>query len=273
MKTILVTTDFSEASMNAALYATQMASDLGTSIKLLHVNIPVESFNQSPVVLKTEKSINSAEGRLEAIKENMEAHSNGKVEIQEELRIGEFFTEMYNYCEQINPYIVIMGSQGSTAAERFLLGSNSIHAMRNLPYPLLTVPPGCIYTPIKRIALASNFTDGISIPINLIKMFQTDFKASLDVIHVGKIKDTIPEEESKSEVIQEELNELNAEYHSITLDNIEEGILNFTQTNKVDILIVIPKQYGFFEQLFHKSISKQIILNSKVPVMALHNMS
>ena len=272
MKTILVTTDFSEASMNAAIYATSMARDLGADIKLLHVNIPVESFNQSPVILKAERAINSAESLLENVKSKMDDHSNGEVEIQLELRIGEFFTEMFNYCKQINPYVVIMGSQGSTATERFLMGSNTLHAMRNLPHPLLTIPSGCAYTNIKKIALASDFADTISIPMDTIKMFRTDFNASLDIVHVGKNNEENPDVIFKSEVMQEQLSGSKANYHFINQENTEEGILTFTETNKVDILIVIPKQYGFFEQLFHKSISKQIILNSKIPVMAIQQL-
>lgn len=273
MKTILVTTDFSEASINAATYATQLAHDLGANVKLLHVNIPVESFNQSPVILKSQRAVTGSENQLEALRLNMEANSKGEVEIEEHLRIGEFFTEMYNYCEEIKPYLVIMGSQGSTATERFLMGSNSVHAMRNLPWPLLTIPSGYAYTQIRKIALASDFTDTISIPMERIKRFRTDFNATLEVIHVGKNKEIKPDVILKSDVMQEQLESSTAEYHFISQDNTQEGILNFTETNQVDILIVIPKQYGFLEQLFHKSMSKQLILNSKIPVMALHELS
>lgn len=273
MKTILVTTDFSEASLNAALYATQLAKDLGATIHLLHVNSPVESFNQAPVVLKSERAINSAESQLEAVRSNMEVRSNGEVEIREELLVGEFFTEMFNYCEQIRPYLVIMGSQGSTTTERFLMGSNSVHAMRNLPWPLLTIPSGCNYTPIRKIALASDFSNTVSIPMDMIKAFRTDFNASLNVLHVGKNKEISPDVILKSDVMQEQLKASNAQYDFISQDDTEEGILNFTEANQIDILIVIPKQYGFLEQLFHKSLSKQLVLNSKIPVMALHEIS
>ena len=273
MKTILVTTDFSEASKNAAIYATQMARDIGAGIILLHANIPVESFNQSPVVVKSQRAVNSAESQLEAVKTNMEAYSNGEVDIQMELMIGEFFTMMYNYCKEINPYLVIMGSQGTTTTERFLMGSNSVHAMRNLPFPLLTIPSGCAYSPIKKIALASDFSNTISIPMDIIKKFRTDFNSSLHVIHVGKNKDLNPDIILNSDVMQEQLKASNAEYHFINQDDTEEAIINFTETNQIDILIVIPKQYGFFEQLFHKSMSKQLVLNSKVPVMVIHELS
>ena len=71
MKTILVTTDFSEASVNAALYATLLAKDLRANIRLLHVNIPQESFNQAPVVQKAERAMTTAEIQLDNIRFDM----------------------------------------------------------------------------------------------------------------------------------------------------------------------------------------------------------
>ena len=269
MKKILVTTDFSEASVNAALYATLLAKDLGAEIKLLHVNIPQESFNQSPVIQKAVRDMTAAEIQLDDIRATMHKHGGGEVEIDTELLTGEFFVEMYHLCEELQPYIVIMGSQGTTGTERFLMGSNSVHAMRNLAWPLLTIPVGCLYSGIKKIALASDFENTIAIPMDMIKRFRTDFSASLDVVHVGKNKGVNPEVVFKSNVMQQQLKASNARYHFISQENTEEGIIEFTENNHIDILIVIPKQYGFFEQLLHVSMSKQLVLHSKVPVMVL----
>ena len=269
MKTILVTTDFSEASINAALYATLLAKGLGAQIMLLHVNIPQESFNQSPVIQKAVRAMTSAEIQLDDIRATMHQHGGGQVEINTELRTGEFFIEMYHLCEELNPYMVIMGSQGTTATERFLMGSNSVHAMRNLAWPLLTIPVGCIYSGIKKIALASDFENTIAIPMDMIKKFRTDFNASLDVVHVGKNKGVNPEVVFKSNVMQQQLRASNAKYHFVSQENTEDGIMDFAEKNQTDILIVIPKQYSFFEQFLHVSMSKQLILHSKVPVMVL----
>lgn len=269
MKTILVPTDFSEASVNAAIYATKLARDLGANMTILHVNVPEESFNQSPFILKTEKDIDSAESQLDALRDMMHTYSGESMLITTELMTGEIFSQIYELCLQMNPYLVIMGSQGSTAAERFLLGSNSIHAMRNLSWPLLTIPPGCIYTEIKKIALASDFSGDLQTSLETINRLRTDFNASLEVIHIGHNKEE-DYAQSKSEVMETLLKSGNVEYDFITQVKPEEGILEYTESNQIDMLFVIPKQYGFFEQLFHKSISKQLVLRSKVPVMALN---
>ena len=53
-------------------------------------------------------------------------------------------------------------------------------------------------------------------------------------------------------------------------DEIEDIIGDFVVQNDVDWLIVIPKKYGFFENIFHKSRTKGLTQSSKVPVLALH---
>lgn len=268
MKTILVTTDFSEASVNASLYGTLLAKDLHANIMLLHVRIPEASFNQSSVIVEAVSEMASAENQLDAMRSRMHNHGGGEVEIVTELRTGAFFTEMYHLCEEIHPYIVIIGSQGSSDTERFLLGSNSVHAMKNLPFPLLTIPSGCEYSLIKKIALASDFENAVTIPMDMIKKFRTDFNASLDVVHVGKNK-VDPGVVFKSSVMQQQLKASNTKYHFLSRENTEAGIMEFAVENQVDILIVVPKQYGFFDQFFHRSMSKQLVLHSKVPVMVL----
>ena len=274
MKTIVVATDFSEASVNAALYATQLARDLGAKIILMHANMPQESFNQAPVIEKVENAMTDSEIRLNNIKVQMHSHGEGEVEIVELLIIGDFFMELYRVCEGANPYVVIMGSQGSTEAERFLMGSNSLHAMRNLKWPLITIPPGANYSTIKNIGLASDFDQPVSdLPLEKVKQFVDDFKASLHIINVGKKMEFTANMIFESTGMHDQLMEKNPKYHFIQNENTEDGIMECAEENDIQLLMVFPRQYGFLDQFFHKSMSKQLVLHSKIPVMALQPIS
>lgn len=270
MKTIVVTTDFSEASVNAAFYATQLARDLDAKIILMHANMPQESFNQAPVIQKVENAMTDSEFQLNNIKNQMHLHAGGEVEIVELLITGGFFMELYRVCEEANAYAVVMGSQGSTATERFLMGSNSVHAMRNLKWPLITVPPGASYSTIKNIGLASDFDQPVAdLPLGRVKQFIEDFHASLHIINVGKKKEFTPDMIFESTVMHDQLMEKSPKYHFIQNENTEEGIMNCAEENHIDLLMVFPRQHGFLDSLFHKSMSKQLVLHSKIPVIAL----
>ncbi|MBK8610684.1 MAG: universal stress protein [Chitinophagaceae bacterium] len=61
-----------------------------------------------------------------------------------------FFHELKEVCERVKPYTVVMGSQGKTAAEHILFGSHATHAIKDLEWPVITVPPNAKYTTIKK---------------------------------------------------------------------------------------------------------------------------
>ena len=101
-------------------------------------------------------------------------------------------------------------------------------------------------------------------------MLVNDFDAKLHILNTGKRKEFKPELVFESGLLQEMLGALNPEYHFITSGNTDEGILNFAEKNKIDLLIVLPKRHSLLEKLVHKSHTKQFVLHSHVPVMALH---
>ena len=212
----------------------------------------------------------ASEMQLRDVRNQMHNYGGGEVEIVELLIVGDFFMELYRLCEDTNPYAVVMGSQGTTAAERFLLGSNSVHAMRNLKWPLIAIPSGTAYSPIKNIGLASDFDQPVSdLPLDKVKQFVEDFHATLHIINVGTKKEFSADKIFETTQMHENLLHNNPEYHFIQNENVEQGIMECAQVNAIDLLMVFPRQHGFLDAFFHKSMSKQLVLHSKIPVIAL----
>lgn len=272
MKTILLATDFSIAALNAANYATDMALTINATIMLLHVcSLPV-SYGEIPSELNTDDLLRDTEKNIYNLKTELTRRSAGKLSIETEVRTGVFFNELTVVCEQIKPYAVVMGSQGTTAAERMLFGAHSTYAMKNLNWPLITVPIDAKFSTIKKIGLACDFdhvTD--TIPVDEIKMLINDTHAKLHVLNTGKQNAFSPELIFQSGLLQEMLIDLTPDYHFISSENVEEGIISFAEKNQIDLLIVIPKQHRMFYQITHKSHTKQLVLHSHIPVMALHS--
>ena len=271
MKTILVATDFSAVALNATNYAVAMASTIQADILLLHVyNLPV-NYNEIPVATNVEMLQQDAENEMNRLKDQLIQKSGGKINVTTEVRMGLFFPELKTVCERIKPYAVITGSQGTTAAERVLLGSHAVQAMKHLEWPLITVPPGFIFSSIKKIGFACDFENVVdTVPVDEIKKLVNDFNASLHILNTGKQKEFKPGMVFESGLVQEMLGNLKPEYHFITSDNTDEAILDFAEKNKIDLLIVLPKRHGLLEKLVHKSHTKRFVLHSHVPVMALH---
>jgi hypothetical protein len=110
-----------------------------------------------------------------------------------------------------------------------------------------------------------------TIPLDEIEILVNDFKAELLVLNTG-INDVYdPEIIFESGLVQELFLPLKPTYHFIENKDIDEGIMTFAQKNNIDLLIVLPKRYSFLERLMHISHTKQFVLHSHIPVMALHH--
>jgi nucleotide-binding universal stress UspA family protein len=185
--------------------------------------------------------------------------------------MGGFFMELKTVCDLIKPYVVVMGSQGTTATERLLFGSHAVHAMQHLMWPLITVPPGVVFSSIRNIGMACDFHKVVdTTPVDEIKLLVNDFHAKLHVLNTGKETVFDPNVVFESGMLQELLEDLKPEYHFITSKNIDEGILDFAEKNHIDLLVILPKRHGLLEKMIRTSHTKQMVLHSHVPLMALH---
>ena len=272
MKTILLATDFSGAAQNAANYAADMALVINADLLLVHIyEIPV-SYGEMPVPVNDEVIMENAEKNITELKEQLSRKTGGKLHIATEVTTGVFFFhELKSVCERIKPYAVVMGSHGTTAAERLFFGSQTVYAMKYLVWPLVSVPPEAAFSAVKKIGLACDFENVLNTTLlDEIKMLVSDFNAELHVINTGKEQVPDPDVAFELGLLDDMLNPLKPDYHFITSENTDEGIMNFAEENDIDLLVVLPKRHGLLHKLIHKSHTKQMVLYSHVPVMALH---
>lgn len=270
MKTIVVATDFSTAGRNAVNYAAGFAAMINAELLLFHVyQLPVVYY-EIPVALDEQKLALDAEKNLIRMEKQL-LKENKNQTIKTAVRTGEFFTELQAFCDIIKPYVVVMGSQGSTATDRFIFGGHSVYAMKHLNWPLITVPPEAQFATVKCIGLACDFDNVMgTVPIDLIWDLVNDIHAELHVINTGKKDHIDPRTLQESHLLQKMLRELNPQYHMITADDIDQGIMDFAVQNRIDLLIILPKRHGLLDKLVHASHTRQLVLKSQVPVMALH---
>lgn len=270
MKTILVATDFSPAAFNAAEYAVEMAGMLHANVMLLHVcQMPV-TYGEAPAIVNEGDMINDAELELMKLKEQLQLKTGSNVEINTDVAVGLFFNELKRVCESISPYIVVMGCQGTSAADHLLLGSHAGYTVRHLWWPLITVPPGSKFGAIKKIGLACDLRNVLeTTPVDEIKLLVHDFNAELHILNTGKQNDLDPDMPELG-ALKGMFIGLEPQYHFIINKDIDEGIMEYAINNNIDILLVLPKRHHLLDMLFHKSHTKNLVLHSHVPVMALH---
>lgn len=271
MKTILVPTDFSATARNAAQYAAEMAIAINANVLLLHVyGLPVV-YTEMPVAANDAALVRAHEKALASLRTSLLETTSNRVNIEIELRMGTFFTELKTMCEFYKPYTVVMGSQGSSEMERILFGSHTIYAMKHLMTPLITVPAGVVFSSLKKIGLACDFDKVVdTTPIDEIKMLVTDFNAELHLLNTGEAEVFDPALVYEFGLLRQMLETLQPHFHYISNKNTDQAIIDFAENNQLDLLVIMPKRHGLLDKLVHKSHTKQLVLHSHVPVMALH---
>jgi nucleotide-binding universal stress UspA family protein len=274
MKTIIIPTDFSANASNAVNYAVDMAKDTGSSILLLHVyQIPV-SVTEVPVVLISEDELKkSTAAALQDLKAGVEHITSGVVKVYTESRLGDTIEELEQLCNHIKPFAVVMGTKGLTAIEQTLFGSTTLSAIKHITSPVIAVPPGKEYGKgIKKIGFACDFKEVVkTTPVSFIKEIVKQFNAELHVLNVDyHNKHFKPETPEESLLLHTMLEDLKPVYDFIEHEDIEDGINQFAEKNNLDLIITIPKKHKLLDSLFRKSSTRQLIFESHVPVMCVH---
>jgi nucleotide-binding universal stress UspA family protein len=273
MRTILVPTDFSAIATNALHYAIEMANTIKANLMLLHVyQVPV-SYTDAPIVMVSVNELrHAAEKRMEQLKEMVRKIVLPEQKIYTETRLGNITDELESICEKIKPFAVVMGTKGASAFERVVFGSNTLSAIRHLHVPVICVPPGKTFGKgIKKIGFACDCKEVVATtPTRIIRDLVKNFDAELHVLNVntdGKREEEKPEQTVLLETL---LSDLHPEYHFLEHTDIEDAINEFAEKNNLDLVISIPKQHKLVEKIFRKSSTRQLVYESHVPVMCIH---
>jgi nucleotide-binding universal stress UspA family protein len=137
-KTILVATDFSDASTLALEYARVLAQRFGAGLRVLHVvetPHPMGSELYVPeIVTVAERAVDDAQQQLAA---TMSAISGDDVIGQ--VLVGQAPKKIVEYANDHGVDLIVMGTHGRGGLAHFLMGSVAERVVRTAPCPVLTV--------------------------------------------------------------------------------------------------------------------------------------
>ncbi len=275
MKTIIVATDFSPVALNATHFAVDMALAIKADLLLLNVySIPVAYSSDVPLMLVSVDQLReSSETQLNQLKENIRHITSGKLKVTVEVRLGNTVDELENICQFIQPFAVVMGAKGKTGFEKVVFGSTTLTAIRHLTWPVICVPPGKQYGKgIKKIGFACDFRKvAETTPVKYIKEMVKEFGAELHILNVDYMeKNFRPGTPEESFNLHALFADINPHYHFIDYPDVEDGIHAFAETNNLDLVIAIPKKHTLLEGIFKPSSTKQLVFQSHIPVMCVH---
>ena len=270
MKTIILATDFSPAALNAANYAAELATSIKGDLLLLHTYFLFESYSEVPSLITAGEIEQDAIKSMDELKKNLE-EKYAELIIRTQVSRGTFINELNQTSDKIKPYCVVMGSQGASATDYRMFGSQTVQAMKKIHSPVIAVPTGTTFHYFKKIGIACDLENGVDhVPAEDIKRLTKDFNASIHILNSAGRRGQKSKIIEEASALVDELSPLPHEFHFISNEDDDKGIIDFTEKNNMDLLIVLPKKHTLFDKWTHASITQKIVLRLRVPVMALH---
>ncbi|CAG1064490.1 Putative universal stress protein [uncultured bacterium] len=135
---ILLPTDFSAPSENAAAYALELAKRDKAVLQIVHVVNINKDIAALFVTSGTEYLVEEAQKSLKKFVSRLKGYKN----ITTEVLTGVPHQQLLSFAKKNKSDLVVIGSHGKGRIDRFLLGSNTERVLRKAGCPVLVVPPG-----------------------------------------------------------------------------------------------------------------------------------
>ncbi|HUR09819.1 MAG TPA: universal stress protein [Flavitalea sp.] len=272
MKKILVPTDFSETSKNAARYAINLARSIpGSSVVLYHLSDKIALGSDSSPVTETEDDRKLIVGAaLENMKDDLDASD---VQIQNIAEGGSSLVEcLSRYVRHKGMDLIVMGITGATRLEQIFMGSNALDMVKENVCPVIIVPPNSTFKQIKNVLFTSDFKNVESTtPIASIKKLLDAFRPTLHIINVDHehYVEVTDEYKVQRQRLEEMLQDYNPQFYFMRLYDFVEAVSVFAADHNIDLIVTVPRRHSFLAGFYKTSHTKKLAYHSHIPIAAV----
>jgi nucleotide-binding universal stress UspA family protein len=268
IKNITVATDLSKNARTAYHYATALAADLQTSIRLVNVYVEQPSVYvhpASPLSLPILDIMPSTEAFKKEALTRLKRHARNK-SVACEVYVGDPTNVLIELSK--NTEFLVMGAKGEKGMIANIMGSVSISVSRKAFCPVLVVPEKSSYQGIKQILYATSDTSLKTQHLEKVFNLAKILKAKVHFVHVSEDKKSFD-----IALIDALMSAYDVPYTTANLEFISErgGIDIYREKNNIDLVVVATHHLSLWERIFHSSFTEALEWNTQVPIWVLHD--
>jgi nucleotide-binding universal stress UspA family protein len=275
MQKLIVPTDFSDTSKNAARYAVQLAAEVGESSLVLFHAFDTVTAGSDGSLMRDEDS-EAHRGISLAALQNLKyelsllAPDVPIVCVAEEGGLINNLEKLFHHHELD---LIVMGITGASRLDQILIGSNTLRVVEHHFAPVIIVPPNTTYRSIKKMIFCSDFQDvAVSTPVKTLRSLLDLLKPELHVVHVDDDHNVQLSERFKAEKrkMEEMLQGYYPKFSFIPMHDFMVSINLYAEDIQADMILTVPRRHSFLSGLFRTSHTKKLAYHSHVPVLAVH---
>lgn len=268
MKKILIATDFSDASRNAALYGMALAKFLDAKVILfcaydipssaLGLNVKISRYD---VMMQVDKLLLDEANFLDP--------ASDKIEILCDEGLPE--RAIINIANEKKVDFIIVGMKGNGASLKKIFGSTATLLAKNTNIPLIIVPENAAFKIPETIVFAND--DSLDTDRNALVYLAAitrTFKSKLYVVKVLKDKNEQWFEVSENAHKMNKVIEILHSSFQYPVDtDITHALNEFVIVHNADMLVMVPHKHDWLERLYKKSETKDMLFHMSIPLLIL----
>ncbi|MGF1534073.1 MAG: universal stress protein [Bernardetiaceae bacterium] len=263
MQTVVLPTDFSGLARETMQYAAPIFSAHPIHFVLLHSYLAGSSAEALAQEAHVQEQLEKELAYLRAAypKHTFRGHA------QE----GDLDRVLSDQVEKNNADLLLMGTRGLQSGKYAFWGTHTSNALQNVACSTLVIPEGSVLSGAQQIVFATDFA-GDEPPEALEQLLQIAqrLNARLSVLHILPPQRSAGQDSLSGLRFLHEQKQVPVSVHFTRSQEVMEGILQYIKYHPTDILAVLTRSRSLIERLFHRSITKELVLHSHVPLLALH---
>lgn len=280
MKHILFPTDFSDAANNAFLYAMNLANQLDTKLFVLYSYVtPILSATHAgqpemlaDVYQQVELSkFDYFKKQAPALHELAQKNGLDSSKIVFLFEEGTVVSSVRKVLKTEDIRMVVMGTYGASGFTEKFIGTNTVAVIQNISQPVLAIPNGAKYAPIKKIAFTTLFREKDIAALEEVADIADLFGAAVYCTHVMNDASHPDNALLYGEDWGKKFTGKHLDFVFLEKkETIESTINNFLTENNIDLLAIVKRNRNFFDRLVNSSLSNKFAFHSNTPILVFH---
>ena len=270
IKKIIVPVDLSETSLNALDTAVSLAKKNGALVYVINVIEPNFGIFSEDYESSFSPGITNTKDILDALINSMvHVHNVEPKLIQKEGHVVDQVIKL-TFLEQCD--LIVMGTHGASGYRDGFVGSNTYSVIKYANCPVLSIPTKKKYVAFKKVLFPIRPVTGALSKYNVVSQFLNN-QSTIEVL--GLSYKRIEKETNVLDKIVEEIKD-DIEIDNVNVNtvwgagnNISEDILNYSQQNTSDLLVITPILDITAKNGFVGPHAQKIINCAKVPVLTI----
>ena len=279
-KKILVSTDFSRNAWGAISYAIDLFKNEPCDFFILNVyetsGYGLEQLMlANPDKLISELAGEQSENELKKISHRIsfrdEALEHSYAYLSQE---NDLISAIKDIVEKKDVDLVVIGTKGSSDTTNIAFGSNAVMVMEKIRNcPVLAIPPNVIFIEPNEIVFPTSFKTHfkkreLSYLVEVARLTNSPIR----ILHVQKEEKLDEIQKNYKALLEECFEGLAYSFHYLDNADISVALQFFVQSRGSEMIAFVNKKHTFFGSIFSQPLVKTVGVNSKVPLLAMHDL-